>query len=92
MIETDAQKERRLEREAGELLGTINTAGGLHGCQSARVDVTYQRPGLEEHAGHLIVWMPLDVDPWTAAREAGYKWLEELGELDYSSVDDIRSA
>jgi microcompartment protein CcmL/EutN len=84
---SEEQTERRLKREADTLLKTIKV--GDKSVNVARVEVTYQRPGDIEHAGHLVVVMPGDVDPWQMAREQGYRYLESLGELEYSSVDDI---
>jgi hypothetical protein len=84
----EAARERRLEREAQELLATI---GSPEWAQCARVDVTYQTAGYEEHAGHLIVWVPSGADPWIAAREAAQAWLDK-GKYEYDSIDDITSA
>ena len=79
--------ERRLEIEARQLIKVITVGAGDVNC--AKVEITWQYPDEKEHSGHLIVNMPGDVDPWEEAREQGYAYLESLGELDYSSIDDI---
>lgn len=81
--------ERRLEIEARTLVKTITTHPDKEVVNVAKVEVTWQYAGDKEHSGHLIVRMPEDVDPWIVAGEAGQEWLDSLGELDYSSIDDI---
>ena len=83
--------ERRLELEAKRLMKRIVVEPSKPVVNVAKVEVTWQLPGDKEHSGHLIVNMPEDVDPWETAREQAYGWLESLGELEYSMVDDIYS-
>lgn len=83
----DAAVERRLEYEARTLVKVIKTGEPV--VNVAKVEITWQYPDDLEHSGHLIVRMPGDVDPWITAEEAAWSYLESLGELDYSSIDDI---
>lgn len=104
----DVAVERRLEREVLTRLGVLYA-----GCASkhdasdvARVEVTYgyeTDEGLDEHAGHFIVYVgpqpspesveerggdPLDVHPATVATDRVHAHVGAR-EYDYFSVDDV---
>lgn len=93
-LETDEQKERRLNREARERIGSLKHPDiPAKTGYSVKVEVTYQQDArAPERAGYFNVMLPIDLDPWDGAHDLV---IEELNrrypEAEYVSVDDILS-